>query len=245
VSRFPAAFRLPAFASRSSDSRRGIPPSSRSAYRPKGRTPTGLPRSARTSCDRGGCPLYPEDGGALPGLRDVLSRRLPLNGGQSFHPAPTSHRAGLRFTRHQRGFTRFTRPVFPSPVASRMERARPWAFPRASHPAVTGGARRGWGQAIEHGPQTTLTTSAEPPILRVHSLRATSRRTVHSGRLTFDFPDARNQAKGAARRTSAALDVRVSRRMVGVAQRVPSCGVAEREARRSGECSGRGVAAVS
>ena len=28
---------------------------------------TGLPRSARTSCDRGGCPLYPEDGGAHPG----------------------------------------------------------------------------------------------------------------------------------------------------------------------------------
>jgi hypothetical protein len=26
-----------------------------------------------------------------------------------------------------------------------------------------------WGQAIEHGPETTLTTSAEPPILRVHS----------------------------------------------------------------------------
>jgi len=35
VSRFPVAFPLPAFASRSSDSRRGIGPSSRSAYRPK------------------------------------------------------------------------------------------------------------------------------------------------------------------------------------------------------------------
>jgi hypothetical protein len=30
------------------------------------------------SRDRGGCPLYPEDGGAHPGLRIVLSRRLPL-----------------------------------------------------------------------------------------------------------------------------------------------------------------------
>ena len=30
------------------------------------RTPTGLPRSARTSYDRGGCPLYPGDGGAHP-----------------------------------------------------------------------------------------------------------------------------------------------------------------------------------
>ena len=40
--------------------------SSRSAHRPNGRTQTGLPRSARTSCDRGGCPLYPEDSGARP-----------------------------------------------------------------------------------------------------------------------------------------------------------------------------------
>jgi hypothetical protein len=33
----------------------------------RARTPTGLPRSAHTSCDRGGCPLNPEDGGAHPG----------------------------------------------------------------------------------------------------------------------------------------------------------------------------------
>ena len=34
-----------------------------------GRTSTGLPRSARTSYDRVGCPLYPGDGGAHPGRR--------------------------------------------------------------------------------------------------------------------------------------------------------------------------------
>jgi NAD(P)-dependent dehydrogenase (short-subunit alcohol dehydrogenase family) len=68
LSRFPVAFRLPAFASRSSDARRGIGPSSRSAYRtrPPARTPTGLPRSARMSCDRDGSPLYPGDDGAHP-----------------------------------------------------------------------------------------------------------------------------------------------------------------------------------
>ena len=40
-------------------------------------------------------------------------------------PAPrhTSHRQGPRLTRHQRGFKPFARPVFPSPVAARMERA--------------------------------------------------------------------------------------------------------------------------
>ena len=65
----------------------------------------------------------------------LLDRRLPLHCGQSLHPAPASHRAGLCLTRHQRGFTQFTRPVFPSPAAARMERAAASAFPRASHPA--------------------------------------------------------------------------------------------------------------
>ena len=66
MSRFPVAFRLPALASWSSDSRRGIGPSLRSAYRPTAGPRRGLPRFARTSCDWGGCLLYPEDGGALP-----------------------------------------------------------------------------------------------------------------------------------------------------------------------------------
>jgi hypothetical protein len=199
VSRFPVVFRPLALASRSSDSRRGIGPSLRSAYRPTGRTPTGLPRSARTSCDRGGPPLDPEDGGALPGLRDVPSRRLPHYSGPSLHPAATFHRAGLCFTRHQRGFKRFARPVFPSPVAPGWS-GSPWAFPRASHPAVTGGARRGWGQAIEHGPGTTLTTSAEPPINVFTRLRATSRRTVPCRRLADVGAGDRIQAKAAAMR---------------------------------------------
>jgi hypothetical protein len=49
--------------------------------------------------------------------------------------APTSHLPRVRLTRHQRGFKQFTRPVFPSPAAARMERAAASAFPRASHPA--------------------------------------------------------------------------------------------------------------
>ena len=66
--RFPVVFRLPAFASRSSDSRRRVGPSSRSAYRTSPPGPRrGLPRFARTSYDRGGCLLCPEDSGALPG----------------------------------------------------------------------------------------------------------------------------------------------------------------------------------
>ena len=62
-------------------------------------------------------------------------------------PAPrrTSHRPRLCLTRHQPGFKRFARPVFPSPVAARMERAALGLHPRASHPAdqEPDNARRG------------------------------------------------------------------------------------------------------
>jgi hypothetical protein len=106
-------------------------------------------------------------------------------------PAPrrTSHRQGSRLTRHQRGFKQFARPVFPSPVAARMERAALGLEPRASHPAdhlqsgssLNALSRRrtpGWGQAIEHGPGTTRSTHISRfsnPV--VHSMRATSCRT--------------------------------------------------------------------
>jgi hypothetical protein len=210
VSRFPAAFRPPAFASRSSDSRRGVGPSLRSAYRPEGRTATGLPRSARMSCDRVGCPLYPEDGGAHPGLSRLLSRRLPLLGGQSLHPAPTSHPTRYCFTRHQRGFKRFTRPVFPSPVTPGWN-GRPWAFPRASHPAGstpathvevgTGHRARAWNYSLN-------ITSADPPIRVVHSQRATSRRTTTRSRprrrgTRACFPRRSNRVRPIRVRTSA------------------------------------------
>ena len=68
MSRFPVAFRLPALCF----SVIRFPPGSW-AFLTVGlpdvtaRTPSGLPRSARTSYDRGGSPLYPEDGGAHPG----------------------------------------------------------------------------------------------------------------------------------------------------------------------------------
>ena len=72
---------------------------------------------------RGGCPILPRGRRCSSRPRRVLGQRLPLLSGQSLDPAPALHRAGLRLTRHQRGFKQFTRPVFPSPVAARMERA--------------------------------------------------------------------------------------------------------------------------
>jgi hypothetical protein len=99
-----------------------------------------------------------------------------------YHPAPTSHRARLCFTRHQRRFKRFTRPIFPSPAAARMERAAASAFPRASHPAgqEPDNARRGGDRPTEHGPETRSTSSTEPPMSCVYSMCATSRRTADS-----------------------------------------------------------------
>ncbi len=137
----------------SSQSRRGSGPSSRSAYRTRHacRTPSGLPRSTPTSCDRVGCLLDPGDGGALPvGCR---ARPAPA-ASQRPVPTPRCHipSAGLRFTRHQRRFTQFTRPVCPLPVTPGWN-GSPWAFPRASHPAVTSDARQGRGQAVSTHPE--------------------------------------------------------------------------------------------
>jgi hypothetical protein len=60
-------------------------------------------------------------------------------------------------TRHQRRFTQFTRPVFPSPVTSRMER-EPSGFPLSFEPRrpEPDNARQGGDRPTEHGPETTL-----------------------------------------------------------------------------------------
>jgi hypothetical protein len=89
TSRVPAVFRLPTFASRSSDSRRGVGPSLRSAYRTSPPGPRrGLPRFARTSCDRGGCLLCPEDGGALPDWADFPADACRFPAASPYAPLP-------------------------------------------------------------------------------------------------------------------------------------------------------------
>ena len=140
------------------------------------RTSTGLPRSARTSYDRGGCPLYPEDGGAHPGRVGSPTGACRFPAASPCTPLPTSHRARLRFTRHQRGFKQFTRPVFPSPVAARMERAALGLSPELRTPPTRSRRRTSRrGQAIEHGPGTTRSTS-HPSILQSCSSLTTSGR---------------------------------------------------------------------
>lgn len=150
MSRFPAAFRPPAFASRVILSRQGVGPSSRSAYRTTiGPDPDGVSMFHTREIRPGWVPPMPRGRRCSPGLIPRFSRRLPLPNGQSLNPAHPTHQQGLGMTRCQRRFTQFTRPVFPLPVAPRWNRS-PWAFPRASDPAVTSDARRGGDRPFEH-----------------------------------------------------------------------------------------------
>ena len=89
MSRFPAAFRPPAFASEAI-----LRPLENRAFLTVGlpqtpwrrRTPTGLSRSPRVRYGRVGCLLYPEDGGVLPTGFESSGRRLPLSSDQSLTP---------------------------------------------------------------------------------------------------------------------------------------------------------------
>ena len=135
MSRFPAAFRLPAF--RFSVIRFpprdwafltvGLPqPKSgpRRGYRvPHARATTGVgaPYTPRTAV------LLPAKTTAQPA--PAASQRPVLA------PSYGIPSAGLCFTRHQRGFTQFTRPVIPLACGRPDGTGRPWAFPRASNPA--------------------------------------------------------------------------------------------------------------
>ncbi len=172
-------FRRRHFASRSSDSRQGIGPSSRSAYRarPAARTQTGLPRSARTSCDRGGCPLYPEDSGAHP----IGSPPRPAPAAsqrQSLYPATTSHRARLRFTRHQQGFNHVHPSGLPLAHTTGVEPAALRLPPELRTPPLPAAHVRGGDRPSSTDLELPLNShpSISNPV--VHSMRATSRRTA-------------------------------------------------------------------
>jgi hypothetical protein len=77
-------------------------------------------------------------------MRPVVCDRSPSATFQQLRPFTPEQlpSLGLALTRRHQGFIFFTRPAFPSPVVSRMGQRPPWAFLRASHPAVTGDACR-------------------------------------------------------------------------------------------------------
>jgi hypothetical protein len=133
MSWFPVAFRLPAFASRPSDSRRGIGPSSRSAYRARSPDLDGVTAFRTHELQPGWVPPRPRGRWCSPRLSAVLNRRLPLSSGQSLHPATSIHQRGPHY-----GASTEVQAIHPSglPLACDllMERAS-LGFPRASNPA--------------------------------------------------------------------------------------------------------------
>jgi len=157
----------------SSCSRPGTGPSLRSAYRapPGARTRTGLPRSAPARYDRAGCPLYPGDGGARPGRMPcpAVACRFPAASPCTPQPIPP---AGLLFTRHQRGFTRFTRPACPSPVVPRMGREPLGLSPVLRTPPLPAAHDRA-GPGVSTRPELRCRHN-RPSNPRVHSQGATS-----------------------------------------------------------------------
>ena len=132
---FPAAFRLPAFASWASCPARGFRPScDRPTVPPEAaRTRTGFPCSARMRCGWIGCLLYPGGSGAR--TTGACPRPPPA---ASQRPAPVTldydPPQDVYLTRHQQRFT-VVHPSQPSPRLWPPAERDPRAFPRAPHPA--------------------------------------------------------------------------------------------------------------
>jgi hypothetical protein len=174
-SRFPAAFRPPAFASWASCSRQGIGLSLRSAcqQRPGWRhwTRTGFPRSTRMRCGRAGCPLYPRGDGVPCGHRCVRGRRLPPHSGWPLPPRYCTPARDVRLTRHQQGFRVIHPSGLPLTCSTRPERA-PLGFPLSFAPSRYQPRTSGRGRVWNTNPKSRLRRHAEPPIDELtHSVR--------------------------------------------------------------------------
>jgi hypothetical protein len=154
VSRFPVAFPPPTFAFRSSDARRGVGLSSRSAYRPEGRTSTGLPLSARTSWGRGGCLLYPEDGGAHPGRGTCSAGACRFTAASPYVLANPSHRRGPLYEASVGGLS--SSPVRPAPRLQHPDGSGALGLPlELRTPPLPAAHVEGGARSSEHGPGTT------------------------------------------------------------------------------------------
>jgi hypothetical protein len=160
----------------SSCSRRGVGPSSRSAYHPPA---AGGPRRgfhvphSRDSTGVGALST-PGTSGAL--LTECRARPAPAatKAARPNTPPETSHRAEPLFTEHQRRFTPFTRPVCPSPVTSTTGR-RSFGFPPGFAPRRYQRRTPRKGPGSEHAPGTTPPTSRRSSKLRVHSQKCDPR----------------------------------------------------------------------
>jgi len=134
------------------------PPHGRPAG-PGVRTSTGFPRSAHTSCDRGGRPLCPGDNGAHPGRGHFPAGVCRF---ATACPCTPPHVPSTRFALNEastKGSRVFARPIFPSLWPPGWN-GPPLGSSPSFAPRRPGAGRRtsGRGQAIEHGPGTTRST---------------------------------------------------------------------------------------
>ena len=152
---FPVAFRPPAFASWSSCARQGTGPSLRSAYRSllPGPDPDGVATFRAHELRPGWVPSLPRGLRCPHGRQVIPGRRTPPCSGPSLYPRPATHHRRLLITRHHQGFTVVHPSGLPLACSPRVEREPSGFYPRASHPAVTGGACRGGDRHRGHLPE--------------------------------------------------------------------------------------------
>ena len=178
VSRFPAAFRLPAFASWILL----FPPVELCfpCGRPTGRllatrTPTGFPRYARTRPSWGGRPLYPGNRGVLRLRIASHSRRVPPCNGRSLYPGLVPSAGAAPDEASTRG-SLIVRPsslplhLWP-PDGTGALGLDPLSFVPRSYPRRTSG----WGRTTDTGAELHLRHRTSLRCVHLH--RATSRRT--------------------------------------------------------------------
>ena len=106
------------------------------------RTRTGFPCFARTSCDRGGCPLYSGDGGAHPDRSRSPASACRITATRPYAPPRPPSMRSCASRSINKGSS--NSPVRSSPRLWHPDGAGALGLePRASHPAITRSARRG------------------------------------------------------------------------------------------------------
>ena len=134
---------------------RGTGPSLRSAYRSllPGPDPDGVATFRAHELRPGWVPSLPRGLRCPHGRQVIPGRRTPPCSGPSLYPRPATHHRRLLITRHHQGFTVVHPSGLPLACSPRVEREPSGFYPRASHPAVTGGACRGGDRHRGHLPE--------------------------------------------------------------------------------------------
>ena len=178
---FPAAFRPPAFASWASCSRHGFRfPYGRPTTTHTGDGPDGVSTFHTHETRPGRAPPYPGSDGVHATVAEcsvAACRFSTARPSSSWHHHPTQE---VAVTRHQRWFTHVRPFGLPLACGPPVGAGRPWAFPRASHPAITGHARQGRDRSWT---LTEVTSST--------SRRTSNQRTSHNVRPRVATPSGR------------------------------------------------------